>query len=376
IRLNAVEILVVDEVDRMLDIGFLPAVKRIVQKCPPSRQTMVFSATLAGPIKDIAIQSLKKDHGHIAIKSEKSVAETIEHSLYSINSEQKFDFLAKLLDTLGHDKLIIFTRTKHGADKVSRSLARLGHATTELHSNRSQRQREHALMGLKNGKYRVLVATDIAARGIDIRQVSHVINYDVPEQPEDYVHRIGRTGRAEASGDALTLVTPEEERKIVGIERLLNQTIARKKLDDFPYKVAPRMETGRGSGGGGGSRGGFSRPQRSGGGGGFKKNFRPRDDRAPRAPRGDRFEEGRPSAPRGAQEDFRPGRPSGGGGHSSHAAPRPPRAHREDGAPSSRPAGAGRPSSSGPRSSGGSSRPSGGGGGGFKKSFGRPPRRD
>ena len=364
IRLGTVEILVVDEVDRMLDIGFLPAVKRIVQKCPPSRQTAVFSATLQGPIRDIAIESLRKDHESIAIQSEKSVAETIEHAIYSINSEQKFDFLSKLLDTLGHDKLIIFTRTKHGADKVSRNLSRLGHATTELHSNRSQRQREHALAGLKTGKYRILVATDIAARGIDIRSVSHVINYDVPEQAEDYVHRIGRTGRAEATGDALTLVTNEEERKVVAIERLLNQTITRKKLEDYPYKTAPRMETGRPSRGDSPRSGG----SRGGGGGGFKRNFRSQEDRGPRTPRperSERFEGSRSPAPR-PQEDFRPGRPSGGGGapagRSSHSAPRSSSGH-------SRPSGGG-----GGRPSGGSSRPSGSGG--FKKSFGKPPRRD
>ena len=367
IRLNNVEILVVDEVDRMLDIGFLPAVKRIVQKCPPNRQTAVFSATLQGPIRDIAIGSLRPDHESIAIESKRSVAETIEHAIYSINSEQKFDFLAKLLDTLGHDKLIIFTRTKHGADKVSRNLSRIGHATTELHSNRSQRQREHALAGLKTGKYRVLVATDIAARGIDIRSVSHVINYDVPEQAEDYVHRIGRTGRAEATGDALTLVTNEEERKVVAIEKLLNQTITRKKLEDFPYKTPPRMETGRPSRGdsprSGGSRGG---------GGGFKRPARSQDHRGPRPERSDRFEGARPPASR-HQEDFRPGRPSGGGGGaSSHAAPR---SFREGGSAPRPASGQSRPSGGGgSRPSGGSSRP--GGSGGFKKSFGKPPRRD
>lgn len=342
IKLNNVEILVVDEVDRMLDIGFLPAVKRIVQKCPSQRQTAVFSATLPGQIREIAAQSLRSDHGKVAIESSKTVADTIEHWLYPINAEQKFDLLAKILDDLGHDKLIIFTRTKHGADRVARNLGNIGHSTIALHSNRSQRQREQAIMGLKMGKYRVLVATDIASRGIDIRQVSHVINYDVPEHPEDYVHRIGRTGRAENTGDALTFVTPDEELKVARIEKLLSQTITRKKVESFSYKTPPRMEGGkprredfqkgkssfsRGGGGGGGNR--------RGAGGGRPGGFKPRSGGSGKPASGSRFEEGRPARPEG---DFRPGHSSGG---------KPP-------------------FRGGPRRSGG--------GGGFKKPFGRGPR--
>lgn len=339
IRLQNVQHLVIDEVDRMLDIGFLPAVKRIVQKCPTNRQTCVFSATLPPQIKEIAAQSLRQDHGRVAIQADRTVAETIEHWLYPINAEQKFDLLAKILDELGHDKLIIFTRTKHGADRVSRQLFQIGHSTTALHSNRTQRQREQALMGLKMGKYRVLVATDIASRGIDIRQVSHVINYDVPEHPEDYVHRIGRTGRAENTGDALTFVTPDEEIKVARIERLLGQTITRKKVEGFEYKTPPRMEGGRprkedhqrnrssshrshgghrgGGRGRGGNRGGRDsfRSDRGPQGRPFERSSdRPSSSHRPASgPRpasgGSRFEEG-PST-RHSDQDYRPGKSFG-----------------------------------------------------------------
>jgi len=232
-NLADVEILVLDEVDRMLDMGFLPDVKRIIQKCPQARQTLFFSATMPPELAQLSTWALREPV-EIKIGQRRSPAETISHAFYPAVASQKFDLLIELLRRTEFKSIIIFTRTKMGADRIAHRLQK-EHSVGVIHSDRSQRERVEALQGFKDGKFEVLVATDIAARGLDIAGVSHVINYDVPENPEDYVHRIGRTGRAHASGDAFTLVTEDDVRDARSIERFINAAIERKKLDGFPY---------------------------------------------------------------------------------------------------------------------------------------------
>lgn len=235
IKLDHIQFLVLDEADRMLDMGFLPDVRRIVERCPRHRQTSLFSATIPPQIETL-IQWAMRHPETIEIGHRRSPAETVKHSLYPVNSEQKGMLLLALLNQVHYDSVIIFCRTKHGADRLAHNLKRDNHAVAVLHSNRTQREREQALQGFRDGKYEVLVATDIAARGLDIANVSHVINYDVPQHPEDYVHRIGRTGRAEATGDAFTIMTAEEANHVNSIERFIGQKIPREKLEGFDYK--------------------------------------------------------------------------------------------------------------------------------------------
>jgi len=234
VKLDHIEILVLDEVDRMLDMGFLPDVKRIVQKCPTMRQTLFFTATLPPEIAQLASWALR-DPVEVKIGTNRSPADTISHAFYPVVASQKGDLLDELLKRTDYHSIIIFTRTKFGADRVARRLERLGLKPSVLHSDRSQYERTEALAGFKKGKYEILVATNIAARGLDIADVSHVINYDVPENPEDYVHRIGRTGRAQKTGEAFTLVTEEDVRDARSIERFINASVERKKIDGFNY---------------------------------------------------------------------------------------------------------------------------------------------
>jgi ATP-dependent RNA helicase RhlE len=232
--LDDIEILVLDEVDRMLDMGFLPDVKRIVQKCPKARQTLFFTATLPPEIASLAGWALREPV-EVNIGQRRSPAETVAHAFYPVVSSQKFELLEALLKETEYKSVIVFSRTKFGADRIARRLQQSGHTVGVLHSDRSQRERMDALAGFKSGKFEVLVATDIAARGLDIAGVSHVVNYDVPENPEDYVHRIGRTGRAQAQGDAFTLVTEEDVRDARSIERYIGANIERKKVEGFNY---------------------------------------------------------------------------------------------------------------------------------------------
>ncbi len=233
-RLAETQILVLDEVDRMLDMGFLPDVRRIIEKCPKSRQTLFFSATIPEEIERLSTWCLK-DPAKIEIGVRRSPAETVNHAFYPVSSSQKFDFLLALLERTDFDSALIFTRTKDGADRIARKLKSQRHSVAVLHSNRTQTERVEALEGFKNGRFSVMVATDIAARGIDIAGVSHVINYDVPQHPEDYVHRIGRTGRAQNVGDAFTIMVAEELPHVKAIERFIGQRVPRLKVDGFPY---------------------------------------------------------------------------------------------------------------------------------------------
>ena len=240
IRLDHIDILVLDEVDRMLDMGFLPDVKRIVSKVPKNRQTLFFTATLPPEIEQLAAWALR-DPFKISVSRERSTAETITHAFYPVVQAQKFDLLAYLLEETQYHSVIIFSRTKSGADYVASRLKQAGHTCAVMHADRSQQERTDALKGFKSGKYEVLVATDLVARGLDIADVSHVINFDVPENPEDYVHRIGRTGRAQKTGDAFTLVTEETWRDARSIERFIGQSIEWKKIDGFNYTYSASL---------------------------------------------------------------------------------------------------------------------------------------
>jgi ATP-dependent RNA helicase RhlE len=270
INLAEITILVLDEVDRMLDMGFLPVVKDIIGRCPRERQTLFFSATVPPEIAAVASFALRNPT-RVEIGVARSVVASVSHALYPVAAEQKFELLEALLAKTDFDSVLVFSRTKHGADKIARKLKTAHHSVAVLHANRSQNQRIEALAGFKSGKYEVMVATDIAARGIDVAGVSHVINYDVPEKPEDYVHRIGRTGRAQAVGDAFTLVTPENAGDIRDIQRFIGSKIPELKLEGFPYRPivarAPQPAPPRG-GQGGGRPGGGGGWNRFGGGGG------------------------------------------------------------------------------------------------------------
>ena len=233
-NLKDIQYLVLDEVDRMLDMGFLPQVRRIVDRVPKQRQTLFFSATMP-PELETMTKWLLTNPESVEIGVRFSPADTVTHALYPVAKDQKFDLLIALLERTKFDSAIIFTSTKIMADKVAHRLKDMKHSVAVLHSNRTQREREDALAGFKSGKYEVMVATDIAARGLDIAGVSHVINYDVPGHPEDYVHRIGRTGRAQNVGDAFTIFTAEEIDPVRSIERFIGTKIERMKLDGFNY---------------------------------------------------------------------------------------------------------------------------------------------
>jgi ATP-dependent RNA helicase RhlE len=232
--LDKIEILVLDEVDRMLDMGFLPDVRRIVQKCAANRQTLFFTATLPPEIEQLAAWTLRNPH-RVEIGRSHSAADTIAHAFYPVVASQKFDLLDLLLERTDFRSVLIFCRTRMGADRIAGRLVHKGHKVGVMHSDRNQRERVEALESFKSGKIEVLVATDIAARGLDIAGVSHVINYDVPENPEDYVHRIGRTGRARHTGEAFTLVTEDDVRDARSIERFIGASVERRKVEGFPY---------------------------------------------------------------------------------------------------------------------------------------------
>jgi len=240
-HLNHVQHLVLDEADRMLDMGFLPDVRRILEKCPRARQTLLFSATIPPQIETL-IKWAMHNPETIEIGARRTPAETVKHVIYPVSDSQKTDLLLALLEHVHYESVIVFCRTKHGADRAAGLLKRNNHAVAVLHSNRTQREREQALQGFRDGRFEVLVATDIAARGLDIADVSHVINYDVPQHPEDYIHRIGRTGRAEAKGDAFTLMIAEDTQHVAAIERFINQKIPRVKLENFEYRYTALFE--------------------------------------------------------------------------------------------------------------------------------------
>ncbi|HEY9504684.1 MAG TPA: DEAD/DEAH box helicase [Gemmatimonadales bacterium] len=242
-RLSGLEILVLDEADRMLDMGFLPEIRKILRHLPARRQTLFFSATMPAPILALTRDMLRNP---VTINLERRAAPAvgITQAVYPVHQELKSALFLALLQRGDMREALVFTRTKHRTDRLQKFLVRNGIAAERIHGNRSQAQRTQALEGFKSGKHRVLVATDIAARGIDIEALGHVVNFDVPKVPEDYIHRVGRTARAEAVGDAFTFVAPEEEPDLKRIERALGRRLPRVLVPDFDYtaKPAARLE--------------------------------------------------------------------------------------------------------------------------------------
>jgi ATP-dependent RNA helicase RhlE len=247
-RLDQVRHVVLDEADRMLDMGFLPDVRRILERCPARRQTALFSATIPPEI-DTLIRWAMENPETIEVGHRRTPAETVRHLLYPVSDYQKDEFLLEILNRLNYESVLVFCRTKERADRISGLLRRHNHTAAVLHSNRTQQEREQALEGFRKGRYEVLVATDIASRGLDITSVSHVINFDVPQHPEDYVHRIGRTGRAEQTGDALTIMVAEDLEHVAAIEGFIGQRIPRAKLENFNYRYTALFDLDKPGGG-------------------------------------------------------------------------------------------------------------------------------
>src|SRR5689334_19565322 len=281
VALDEVEILVLDEADRMVDMGFAPDLRRILRLLPRDRQTLLFSATMPPSLNTVARDAMR-DPVRVDLAPPSKPAAGITQAVYPVPRALKVDLLDEILRRTSMGSVIVFARTKRGADKLARQLERRGHSAAPLHGDRSQSQRERALDDLRRGRVQVLVATDIASRGLDVEDITHVVNYDVPHTPEDYVHRIGRTGRVDALGDAFTFMSPDEGKAFTAIERFLGRAIPRVTLPDFDYHARPKPSLGNGHGhgddfggerrggrGGRGSSGGSGGGRgRSGGGGG------------------------------------------------------------------------------------------------------------
>jgi superfamily II DNA/RNA helicase len=265
VDLSQVEVLVLDEADQMFDMGFLPDVRRILSHLPQSdRQTLLFSATMPTQIRRLA-DDILKNQVRVQVGHE-APADTVSHAFYPVARHLKTAFLLKLLGNTSTDSVLVFTRTKHRAKQLGEKLAKAGYRSTSLQGNLSQARRQDAMNGFKSGKYQVLVATDIAARGIDVSNVSHVINYDMPSTPEVYIHRIGRTGRAERSGEAFTLITDEDKQMVKAIHGAIGMPVEQRILADFNYHAPVATTTSQ--------RGRRSAQQLPGGRTGRKQNSR------------------------------------------------------------------------------------------------------
>lgn len=272
IDLSAVEVLVLDEADRMLDMGFVNDIKKIIAKTPKDRQTLLFSATMSKEVVTLT-KTIQRSPKMIQIGITNNPIDTITQHIYPVAREQKMELLLYMMDRQQMYSVLIFSRTKRGADKICRKLKQNDIKAEAIHSDRTQRQRMRALEGFKAGRFQVMVATDIAARGINVEGISHVFNFDVPGFPEDYVHRIGRTGRAEATGDAITFVSQDEVGDIRKIERFIDRTFIAEYYDGFEYSTRLTLKTG---GTGGGTKKGGGRGRTASGGGGGRKKSGPR----------------------------------------------------------------------------------------------------
>ncbi len=242
LNFSSLEFVVLDEVDRMLDLGFIDDVTRILGQCPKNRQTLLFSATVPDAIKRLISWALR-DPLDIQIGNRVSPADTVDHAIYPVDGIQKYDLLLDMLKKMEYHSVLVFTRTKRDADHIADWLIAHNHPVAVMHADRSQAERTAALAGFKEGKFDILVATDIAARGLDIAGISHVINYNVPQHAEDYVHRIGRTGRALREGEAFTLFSSDETTYLHAIEKFIGRAIARRKLEGFNYRTEPDLNS-------------------------------------------------------------------------------------------------------------------------------------
>lgn len=241
INFRDIEIVVLDEVDRMLDMGFLPDVKRIVKLTPKNRQTLFFSATIPSEIEYLAQWSLTNPFT-VDVGQRRSAAETVNHCLYPVARQQKMELLIHLLNGVNYDSVLIFTERKLDAEVVARKLENHNHEVITLHSDRTQKERKQALDGFKSGEHKIMIATDVAGRGLDITGISHVFNYDVPRNAENYVHRIGRTGRANTEGDAITLFSADEMDQAKAIEAYIKEPLKRVVLEDFEYEFTTLLQ--------------------------------------------------------------------------------------------------------------------------------------
>lgn len=265
--LSRLEVLVLDEADQMFDMGFLPSIRRIIRALPTHRQTLLFSATMPDDIRHLAHECLRDP---VTVSVDHAVPlTTVSHALYPVNEHRKTAMLLELLKPTAMETVLVFTRTKHRAKKLDKVLTGAGFAAASLQGNLSQNRRKAALDGFRSGKFNILVATDIASRGIDVSEITHVVNFDIPDTPEAYTHRIGRTGRAAKTGDAFTLVTREDEDMVRAIERRMGKTLERRRLEGFDYDKAPE-QAAHGHGGGRPPQGGHGqrhgRPHGGGGG--------------------------------------------------------------------------------------------------------------
>ncbi|TMQ70403.1 MAG: DEAD/DEAH box helicase, partial [Candidatus Eisenbacteria bacterium] len=238
VRFDDVEMLVLDEADRMVDLGFAPELRRILKLLPETRQTLMVSATMPPELNRVAKEALLEPV-RVDLAPPPKAAAGITQAIYPVPGPLKDELLNEMLSRTEVRNVIVFTRTKHGAERLARQLQRRGHSVGSLHDNRSQSQRERALADLKRGRVQILIATDLASRGIEMDGVSHVVNFDVPHAPEDYVHRIGRGARIAAVGDAFTLMSPEEQQHVAAIERFMGRTVPRVMLPDFDYQMRP-----------------------------------------------------------------------------------------------------------------------------------------
>ncbi len=234
--LSRIEFLVLDEADRMLDMGFMPSVRKILQRVPERRQTLLFSATFPEEIETLARQSMRRPE-RITLGLSAPV-KTVSHALYPVEQHLKLPLLLALLQQTEAGSVLVFTRTRHRAQRVARQIGQHGYRVTSLHSDRTQSQRQAALQGFRRGDFQIMVATDIAARGLDVESISHVINFDMPDTADAYIHRIGRTGRAERSGDAYTMTTSEDNEMVRTLEKIMGKPLPRQTLQNFDYQQA------------------------------------------------------------------------------------------------------------------------------------------